>query len=450
MKIKPILLTDLNVNRANDRHAELANEQAAIQWLLTHRGDHMRNLAKDIVQEGGIYEPPLVHYEDAQKVYVVYDGNRRVTCLKLLHTPKLASTEEWRKFFQDQKKEWDGSFPSKTECQIEDNKDRIDEILYRRHIGSQSGIGQSQWDAEAKSNFVKRTGKKSKTNVAEIIDLKLKEAGYLDEGDKLPRSNLNRLLSSELFRNRVGLSVKSNHIELTHNAEKVLETLSRVAQDLIGKVITLDDIWDNDAKKKYLNTLGKESVLPTDDEVLAEPINFKTMKPIKLAGGGGKPGPKPPSGPKPGPKPKQRKHLIRPEIDYGVLPQVHTQRAMDVWGELQHHLEFGKHDNAISVLFRVLLEFSIENYNERQSVPNIHAGDKLANKFRKALDHMLAQKVIDKKHHEALVKFEKTEAVLSTNTMHKYVHSSKFFPSDTHLKSMWDTLSGFIVICLAK
>lgn len=450
MKIKSIPLTSLNVNRANDRHAELANEQAAIQWLLTYRGDHMRNLAKDIVQEGGIYEPPLVHYEDTQKAYVVYDGNRRVTCLKLLQDPKLAPTEEWRKFFQDQKKEWVGSFPSETECQIEDNKDRIDEILYRRHIGSQSGIGQSQWDAEAKSNFVKRTGKKSKINVGELIDLKLKEAGYLDEGDKLPRSNLNRLLSSELFRNRVGLSIKNNHVELTHTAEKVMDTLNRIAQDLIGKVITLDDIWDNDAKKKYLNTLGKETVLPTDDDVLATPVNFKTMKPIKVADSGRKPGPKPKPDGKFDPKPKQRKHLIRPEIDYGVLPQVHTQRAMDVWGELQHHLEFGKHDNAISVLFRVLLEFSIENYNERQSVPNINTGDKLANKFRKAADHMLAEKLIDKKYHGIVVKFEKTEAVLSTNTMHKYVHSANFFPSDTHLKSMWDTLSEFIVICLGK
>ncbi|WP_417832416.1 hypothetical protein [Terasakiella sp.] len=448
MKIKSILLTDLNVNRANDRHAELANEQAAIQWLLTHRGDHMRNLAKDIVNEGGIYEPPLVHFEDTDKVYVVYDGNRRVTCLKLLHDPEMASTEDWRKFFRDQKKEWNGKFPSKIECQVEENKDRIDEILYRRHIGSQSGIGQSQWDAEAKSNFVKRTGKKSKVNVAEIIDQKLKEAGYLDEGERLPRSNLNRLLSSELFRNRVGLSVKNNHVELTHTAETVMETLSRIAQDLIGKVITLDDIWDNDAKKKYLNSLGKEAALPTDEDVLSDPVNFKTMKPIKTAIGG-KPGPKPKPGGKPSPKPKQRKHLIRPEIDYGVLPQVHTQRAVDVWNELQHHLEFGKHDNAISVLFRVLLEFSIENYNERQTVPNVQAGDKLAKKFRKAADHMLTSKIIDKKYHEALIKFEKTEVVLSTNTMHKYVHSKNFFPSDTHLKSMWDTLSDFIVQCLA-
>lgn len=48
MQLKSILLKDLSVNSANDRHGELADEQAAIEWLLTHRAVHMRNLAKDI------------------------------------------------------------------------------------------------------------------------------------------------------------------------------------------------------------------------------------------------------------------------------------------------------------------------------------------------------------------------------------------------------------------
>ena len=29
-----------------------------------------------------------------------------------------------------------------------------------------------------------------------------------------------------------------------------------------------------------------------------------------------------------------------------------------------------------------------------------------------------------------------------------YVHHKNFFPSDHHLRSMWDTLAGFVVTCL--
>ncbi|MEG3618173.1 ParB N-terminal domain-containing protein [Magnetovibrio sp. PR-2] len=168
MKIKSIPLSDLAVNYANDRHGELVDDATAMEWLLKHRAEHMKNLAKDIVKEGEIYEPPLVHEEEGK--YTVFDGNRRVTCLKLIDNPALTPTESWRDFFQERRADWKGTFPNNIQCQVEANKDRIDEILYRRHTGVANGVGQSPWDAEAKSNFVKRSGKKAKVNVAEEIE----------------------------------------------------------------------------------------------------------------------------------------------------------------------------------------------------------------------------------------------------------------------------------------
>ncbi|MBY5353206.1 hypothetical protein HFO94_06580 [Rhizobium leguminosarum] len=49
MNIKSIKISDLVVNRANDRHGEVENETAAIAWLFNQREAHMRNLTKDIV-----------------------------------------------------------------------------------------------------------------------------------------------------------------------------------------------------------------------------------------------------------------------------------------------------------------------------------------------------------------------------------------------------------------
>jgi hypothetical protein len=440
MKIKYIALTDLSINNANDRHGELADDGMAMEWLLTHRADHMRNLAMDIVKEGRIYESPLVHEEGG--AFIVYDGNRRVTSLKLLDKPTHAPTDSWREFFQNLRSEWAGTFPTKIECQIETDRDRIDEILYRRHTGGQSGIGQSPWDPDAKSNFVKRTGKKDKVNVAEEIEDKLKEGGFIKKTAKVPRSNLNRLLSSEAFKNRVGISVRKNQMEITHNETKVIGALTRIAQDLISKTIVLDDVWSNKDKKEYLDLLETEGFLPGAADSLSTNKNFKTLKPTKSATSTQS------SSQKTSAKPKKRKTLIRPDIDYGVLPQTHTKRAMDIWGELQHHLEFDKHGNAIAVLFRVLLEFSVENYISQKSIAAVHPNDSLGKKFHKVLDHMLGASSIDKKYHEGLKKFENTEPILSANTMNKFLHHKHFFPSDHHLKSMWDSLSEFIVVCL--
>ena len=50
MNYRNLSLNELVINRANDRHGELENETAAIAWLFNNFGQHMCNLAKDIVE----------------------------------------------------------------------------------------------------------------------------------------------------------------------------------------------------------------------------------------------------------------------------------------------------------------------------------------------------------------------------------------------------------------
>lgn len=437
MKLVDIKLDRLRVNRENDRHGELADEESAIAWLLTHRANHMRNLAKDIVQSGQIYEPPLVmsHGKD----YVVYDGNRRTAALKLLAKPERAPSQDWSKFFRDQRKLWQGEFPKSILCQVEDDQERLEEILYRRHTGQQGGVGQSQWDAEAKSNFQRRTGKNNRINVAEEIETLLHQRGRLADDQRVPRSNLNRLLSAEQFRNRAGIAVENNKLKLTHDEDKVLTALHRIASDLIAKKVTLDDIWDNEHKRAYLNKLDKEGLLPVAADALPEPTPPSEQP--------NPPKPKPPTPTPPPQDPKSRTTLIR-NIDYGIEPTTQNRRVLDIFAELQHRLKFSDHGNAIAVLLRVLLELGIDQYINQETVPNIQPNDKLAKKFRKCADHMFDQQKIDKKYHQILKKFEQSEPVISTSTLHGYVHSPDYFPSDAHLRSIWDTLEPFALICI--
>ena len=155
MKLSALPLSSLHVNRSNDRHGGLANEEEAINWLLDNNEHHMRNLTKDIVEQGKLYEPPLVR--KVRSSHVVYDGNRRITCLKLLDEPSRAPSTQWQEFFAGEKKRWTGRFITRVGCQVEDDRNEIDEILFRRHTGSQAGVGQSKWDDTAKDNFISRT-----------------------------------------------------------------------------------------------------------------------------------------------------------------------------------------------------------------------------------------------------------------------------------------------------
>lgn len=433
MSIRNIPLDQLIVNRANDRHGELENETAAIAWLFNEREQHMRNLAKDIVAEGQIYELPLVVPEGSK--FVVFDGNRRITCLKLIDSPRRAPTTQLQEFFEDLKGKWKGTFPETVQCQVETDRDRIDEILFRRHTGVQSGVGQSMWDDRMKAIFVARTGKGGGLNVADEIERRLREAEMLPTRRKIPRSTMNRLLSAEPFRNRLGFSVTKGRFEFTHSEEVSLRAMARVANDLATREIVLGDIWDVDGKRGYLDRLEREGLLPKATDAI-DRKRSGTAKPSK--GSSHKSGT--------AAKPSTRGTLI-PQSDFGIAWPGRLQRHREIWEELQFRLELRRHPNAISVLFRVLLELSIENCVKQCKVP-VQDGDKLAARALKCATHLHDAGDIDQKQLGVIKKFQQLDQLVSADTMNRYVHSPNFAPSPEHLMSLWDSLADFIVACL--
>lgn len=436
MAYRKIALASLVVNPANDRHGELENETAAIAQLFATQELHMRNLARDLVSKGEVFEPPLV-FPSGDK-FIVADGNRRTTCLKLLAAPRRAPTVELQQFFAEQRQKWAGKFPDKIECRVEADRDRVDDILYRRHTGVQGGIGQSTWTDRMKNNFVQRTGKGTGLNVADEIEKRLKAAKLLPTR-KIPRSNLNRLLSAEALRNRVGISVRKGKLELVRDEAAVLQALARITHDLANRVITLDDVWDTEAKLRYIDALDTEGVLPA-----VARRQTGTTKPLP-----GPPAP-PPSPPRPvpaPPRPPAWPHLI-PDMNYGIAWPAHLQRHHAIWDELQYKLELTEEPNAISVLLRVLLELAIDNYVKRTQPVDVQEGDKLARKAAKIAAELYAKGKIDKKYLGAITKLQQGEEIVSIDTLNRYVHSSNFSVSPEHLKMLWETLSEFIVLCL--
>jgi hypothetical protein len=429
MAYRQLPLAALVVNPANDRHGELENETAAIAQLFATQEQHMRNLAKDLTSKGEVFEPPLV-FPDGDR-FIVADGNRRTTCLKLLANPRRAPTVELQQFFDDLRKQWSGKFPEKIECRVEADRDRVDDILHRRHTGVQGGIGQSNWTDRMKNNFVIRTGKSAGLNVADEIEKHLRVAKLLP-GRKIPRSNLNRLLSAEAIRNRVGISVRKGKLEFIRDEQATLRALQRIAHDLATRAITLDDVWDTQRKLEYIDRLDSEGVLPSVSKPAArEP-------PVSP--------PPPPPKPRP-PKPPIWPHLIL-NVDYGISWPAHLHRHRGIWEELQYRLELSLHPNAIAVLLRVLLELCIENYVARTKLASVQDNDKLSKKVAKVAADLEAKGKIDRKYLGALNKLERGEAIISIDTLNRYVHSPNFNVSPDHLKMIWGTLADFIVLCL--
>src|SRR5215470_4599394 len=137
-----------------------------------------------------------------------------------------------------------------------------------------------------------------------------------------------------------------------------------------------------------------------------------------------------------------------PNVVYTIIWAGRLQRHRAIWEELQFRLQLTDHPNAISVLFRVLFELSIENYIERTNLSSVHPNDKLARKALQVAEDLHSKKKIDQKYLGVFQKLQQIDPLVSMDTLNRYVHSPNFAPSPEHLTALWDTLSQFIVHCL--
>ena len=284
-----------------------------------------------------------------------------------------------------------------------------------------------------KATFVARTGKGNGANVADEVEKRLAASNKLPTARKIPRSTMNRLLSAEPFRNRLGFTMSKGKFEFTHDESISIDALARVADDLASRRLVLGDIWDVDGKRDYLDRLEHEGVLPNAKHTLpkgGKASSAATKKPHPTAKA----------------TPTGRRTLI-PQTDFSIAWPGRLQRHHQIWEELQFHLELAKHRNAISVLLRVLLELSIENYIKRAEVP-VHENDKLSTKVTRVAKHLHANGKIDEKYLGLINKFQHGEKIVSADTLNRYVHSADLAPSPDHLTSLWDSLSQLIILCL--
>ena len=425
MSFEELNIEALEVNRANDRHGVLENETAAIAELFRLRDQHMRNLASDIVNENGIYDTPLVMPNE--NGFTVFDGNRRVTCLKLTINPHRAPSQDLQRFFQSLQDQWQGALPTQITCQLETDRDVIDAILYRRHTGSQAGIGQSDWDDRAKANFIDRTGRGGRIDVAAMVEVLLEEERALPE-NSLPRSTMNRLLSSEANRARVGISVIGNQFRITHDRDIVIGALARIATDLSSREVVLGDLWNNEGKLAYLNRLEIEGVLPHENHLVEQAANIQRRAPARRG--------RPPAQP--------RQQTFIPTGAPGIAWRANQGRIRAVWEELQA-LSLANYPNAISALLRILLEMTVDNYIESNG---LQQPDNLTQKVRTACDDLLRRDIIDRAYFDEIDRLRQHSELISIRSMQRYVHSTTFAPLPNELIVYWQRLGQFIVACL--
>ncbi|MHB8806658.1 MAG: hypothetical protein ACYC59_03670 [Anaerolineaceae bacterium] len=164
--------------------------------------DKMYNLIADIFASKGLMGNvnPTVVFE--KNKYYVYDGNRRISSLKILKNPILVEDETLRAKIIQLVNNKDVSFVNSVFVYIADKKEAL-ELMDKIHSGEQEGVGIIPWEAYQRDTSLNRRSIQVRYpnafKIAEVLQLNKKSQF------KIPYTDLDRLFSSKTLQKCFGL-----------------------------------------------------------------------------------------------------------------------------------------------------------------------------------------------------------------------------------------------------
>ena len=221
---KTLNLDDLLIWSDNPRHffesnssESKLNEEDVINILIEVVGTNkMLNLITDIFNSNGLLKNtfPTVVLKGAK--YNVYDGNRRISSLKILKNPAIVQDGTLRCKVEKLVKDHNLEFLEKVEVYITDEKEAL-EIMDKTHNGELGGVGLLPWNPYQRDISLVKRGISAKYPIAHKIANAMK---YKDMNQmKIPYTDLNRLFGSQKLRDCFEIDIEN--IDQKENESKI-------------------------------------------------------------------------------------------------------------------------------------------------------------------------------------------------------------------------------------
>ncbi len=260
-------ISELYVNPDNYRYVEGVQDEisAIIAMFNVNVGDPKRemiNLARDIIEDGlNPFEMPIVCYDDSIKKYIVYDGNRRITCLKLMtqYNKNDIILQQIPTVAEIYKLTYKGD--TKIQCVVYEEADDANHFLYKIHNDVNDGIGRKPWDSQAKMKANAAYGNKTKSYaIVEFLKTNQNTCTELLEKMKTNRwiSKLERVVGFALFKDVYNIQFDNNsNMSYLDTEEQVLRMLSKLVDDIISNTATGNFRFKSDFQS-YIDNLPNE------------------------------------------------------------------------------------------------------------------------------------------------------------------------------------------------
>lgn len=228
----------------NPRHDIGMSQVDTIKKLINKVGaQYMYNLASDIYVNGllGANLPVLV-YEPEKKKYLVYEGNRRIACIKFLNDPDLLTTidKALKQRIEKLKKMSKAAYSNDIYCLITE-EEKAFTIMERIHSGEDKGRGTKAWTPKEKAVFKSRLKDKITVElvIANLFEIHFKE----DITKKISYTTIQRFFNNREVKKAIDINSEFSNI----TKEKILLIkflIDRVIEESEKKNVTLTRLFN--------------------------------------------------------------------------------------------------------------------------------------------------------------------------------------------------------------
>jgi hypothetical protein len=438
---KKLKIGSLLLDQNNPRIPPVANQRDALQQVIDDQQEKLANLAENVVEEG-ISPIDLLFVEkstDHSDKWVVLEGNRRIAALKILHNPSvltdLVLSNAIKKRFEAAARSFDAAKVEPITC-IETTRQDAAPWIQRRHTGEDEGRGLVSWNGQATARF---RGGDPALQALEFV----RQHGNLTAEQNAALSGrfittLRRLLEAPDVRNLLGLDLKKNELFSTVPAAELIKGLRRIVLDLAEKRVNVTGLKKKDQMVAYVSALDKK-----EKPDLAKRIPAQNLDQLMSAPKGS---PGAPASPAASLKP--RSQTTPPRLAIVPKPyvlKVASGKPSEIYEELKT-LQLAKNRHAISVLFRVFLELSVDHHlvaigTKLKFMPpggNREKDKTLKMKIIESIDDFVNKGAARKDFASINRMATDPTSLLSLETLHSYVHSRFSTPLQGDLTAMWD------------
>lgn len=472
-KKQKVSVANLQLDLENFRTGTVSNQTEALAALINRNANKIKGLITSIAENGFLdLETPCV-FPDPEKPgkFIVAEGNRRISSLKMLRTPTLAKNTPLMAEIKKLKEQHKPKIPVRIECAIFGNKKDCLAYILMRHGYGTDGASVIQWNSISKlraDSYVNGTVHQE-LRVLEFVvtsgSLPQKMREVIDD-DEVNITNLARLTDDANVRKLLHI-VGSDCINSTNGEAWLVNIWQRVVEIIIvgeykGEKFTVDKNINNTQQRQEFikeiisefpapnsngnsstssgtssTTSGSQSTQDADDD--GKNAGNKNSNTVNLTtGGGNKTSKAQPT--------HKRKGLIPKAFN---PPGLSPQKVVNVCDELKR-LDVKDFPHCAGAMFRVFAEFGIETYITNNSTIQ-PKNDKLVSKIQAVVDYLQANNTLTNKQLKPVRDIiSKASHPISTETLNAYVHNPHVSPDPDTLKTEWDNIQHFMELLWKK